>query len=157
MGQLVLLESNDPQFLTDVTTLADSANKSWVATKKSKSSEPWTSPTPKQVFDVRHLLLQTSAQVVVTMVLANLKRGKRKKKKKTCLIFHLVSISSNGVFCHLGLGLGVRLWVSLMAIEIWTITEAIYIYIKNWMGFGSSFLRRSANNCTLTYNKSFLA
>lgn len=37
MGQLVLFESNDPQFLTDVTALADSANKSGVAIKKSKS------------------------------------------------------------------------------------------------------------------------
>lgn len=66
---------------SDVTALADSANKSGVVIKTSKSSEPWTNPSPKQESDVRRLLLQTSAQVELAMFLPNLKRKKKPKQQ----------------------------------------------------------------------------
>lgn len=58
MGQLVLFESNDPHSFSDVTALADSANKSGVAMKrkvKVQVQNPKLTSNPKQEFDVRHL------------------------------------------------------------------------------------------------------
>lgn len=58
MGQLVLFESNDPHSFSDVTALADSANKSGVAMKrKVKVQNPKLTSNRKQEFDVRHLLV----------------------------------------------------------------------------------------------------